>query len=341
MTTGRASEEVARSGASKPRALVIGAGAVGQPYALHLAKGGCDVTFFLKPSHVDEVADGIAVHRLRRRGPLTERLTDLHVITTVDEVAAAEWDQVWIAVSTPAMRDELLADVLGAIGDATVIVLQQDRGNNDFIGTLVAPEQVVAAEIAVISFQSPLPGRPGPKGIAYYRPSAVATDICGPEDRVRPLADALRRGGMPVRHVDDVDTTTAVRAGAVYCMIATLESHDWKFAGLATSAELRRGLAATRQSLAITAALQPGALPRGSSLAFHLGLWRIVLPVFYALRSWIFPFDIEVYLKYHFSKVGSQVRYAIDDQLIQGTRLGLPVEQLRSLRDALGEAPQH
>ena len=317
------------------RTLVIGAGAVGQCYGLYLAKGGCQVTFFVKPNHAEELADGITVHRLRRRHTDTDHLTDFEVITTVDQVAATDWDDVWIAVSTPAMRDESVARVLAAVGRATVIVLQQDRGNNDFISTLVDPSQVVAAEIAVISFNSPLPDRPGPPGTAYFRPSYMRTDICGPHDRVQPLIEALREGGMPARCVKDVATTTAFRSGVVYCLIATVETHDWSIAGLGKSDELRRGLAAARESLAIASALHPGAVPRGASLVFRQPLWRLLLPLVVPFQRWAFPFDIEVYLKYHFSKVGLQVRFAIDDQLAQGEQLDMPVEELRALRAAL------
>ena len=320
---------------SRPRALIVGAGAIGQSYAIHLARGGCDVTFFVKEKHVAAVSDGITVHLLGRRSTVTERLTDVNVVTTVAQVAATKWDHVWLAISTPAMRDEIIAEVLGAVGGATVVVLQQDRGNNEFIATLVPPAQVVAAEIAVISFSSPLPGRTGPEGIASYRPPKMATAICGIEDRVRPLIDVLEKGGMPARQVDDVKRTTALRAGVVYCLIATVETHAWSLAGLANSDELRRGLAAARESLAIASALEPGAVPRSSSLALRPSLWRLLLPLLRPLLPRIFPFDIEVYLEYHFSKVGEQVRFAIDDQLQHGAQLGLPVEQLKSLRAAL------
>ena len=46
----------------------------------------------------------------------------------------------------------------------------------------------------------------------------------------------------------------------------------------------------------------------------------------------LMPFDLDVYLKYHFSKVRDQTRLLIDQYITDGEAVGMPTEELRKLR---------
>ena len=50
------------------------------------------------------------------------------------------------------------------------------------------------------------------------------------------------------------------------------------------------------------------------------------------------PFDLEIYLRYHFTKVGDQTRALMRQFIADGERLGRPTGALRTLyADAFGE----
>ena len=48
------------------RALIVGAGAVGQVFGHHLAKAGAEVSFLVKPKYVAECERGFMLYKLPR-----------------------------------------------------------------------------------------------------------------------------------------------------------------------------------------------------------------------------------------------------------------------------------
>lgn len=312
--------------------LVVGAGAVGQVYGLHLQRAGHELSFFVKEKYAAGLRDGLTLHRLARRGHVTESMTGFGIVSRVEDVAAARWDQVWLALSSDALRGELAINLLRAVGDATVVCLQPDIGDGDRVRNIVPPVQVVQGMIPFISFQSPLPGRPGPDGMAFYLPPLMPTMLAGEKNRVDAIILALRRGGMRAKCVRDFSRATAATTAMFQSLVATLESSQWNLAGLGSSAALAPGLAAAREAVAAVAA-ETGAGTASLRPMLSPFTWRLLLPV--VLR--IFPFDIEVYMRYHFSKVGVQTRLMLDSYIALGAAHRLPTPALTALRRALPE----
>lgn len=309
--------------------LVVGAGAVGQVYALHLAKAGHRISFFVKEKYRAELRGGLALHRLGRR-TATEKLAGYGIVTSPAEVAAGRWDQVWLALSSDALRGELAGSVLAAVGKATVVCLQPDIGDAERVRRQVPPAQVVQGMIPFISFQSPLPGREGPAGMAYYLPPLSTTMLAGEASRTDAVCTALRAGGLRAKRVADFARATAATTAMFQCLIATLESNGWDLSGLPRSAVLPRGLAAAREALAAVGA-ETGAKILPMRPLLHPLPWRLVMPLVPA----VFPFDIEVYLKYHFSKVGVQTRLMLESYIALCEKHALPAPSLRELRAGL------
>jgi len=320
------------------KALIVGAGAVGQVYALGLARAGVDVSFFVKKKHAGELRKGIVLHRLYRRRHETGRLEKFGVVTSVDEVSATRWDQIWLAISSDALRGELAAGVLRAAGDATVIVLQADLYNAEYVRGIVPRGQVVEAEIPFISFTSPLPGREGPAGMAVYMPPLLPTPLAGADGRVGPVMDVLRKGGMRARQVNGIALTVIAGAGLGYSILGMLDANRWDLHGLPRNGSgMKAGLAAAREGMAIGEAEAGIRLPAAARLFLQPAVWRAIVPVL----PYLFPFDIEVYLRVHFTKVGHQVRWVLDTYIEMGEKRGLPVQALRALRGSMQPLPVH
>ena len=106
--------------------LIVGAGAVGVVYGWHLKQAGHHVVFYTKAKYLDEVRAGLNLHRIGRRHSTEQHWSRPACTASSDDVRAANWDQVWLTVSSDAVRSPSMTPLLAAVGNATVICLQPD-----------------------------------------------------------------------------------------------------------------------------------------------------------------------------------------------------------------------
>lgn len=310
--------------------LMIGAGAVGVTYGRHIQRSGAKLTFFVKPKYVEEVRQGILVYPLKRRerwsAPL--ELDDFDVVSTVDEVAAGRWDQVWLAISSPALRGGWLAPILDAAPDATVVMLQPGLLDRAFMLELVPEERLVAGLINLVAYHAPLPGQTlDVPGYAYWLPPLSSTPFQG--ERALQIMQTLKGGHMPASVRDDVTDRTVFGSAVLLPHMAALECAGWKLNML--RGDLMRLAARASQEATAVAAKVHGARP---------GLLNAVARPFFTcpisfLAPSVVPFDLEVYLRYHFEKVGSQTDAAIETAIEQGALHEVPTMALRALQSRL------
>src|SRR5437764_6731662 len=121
------------------KALVVGAGAVGQVFGYHLAQGGADVSFYVKPKYVEECKRGFTLYHL----PHVEPLRFAAPIVT----EAIVCDQIYITVSSTALRSGALDDLLRATGDATIVRLTPGLGDRAYCAARVAEARLVDGSI--------------------------------------------------------------------------------------------------------------------------------------------------------------------------------------------------
>lgn len=312
--------------------LVVGAGAVGQVYAWHLAQAGHEVSFFIKAKYAEALRPGTVLHRLGRLGARQQSFQGYGLVTDPAAVAAQSWDQVWLTLASDALRGELAGQVLDAVGKATVVCLQPDLEDADHVRRHVPPSQVVQGLITFISYQSPLPGKTGPEGIAYYLPPLAPGLFAGESARVRAVVQALRAGGLAAKEVPDFAQAAAGAPAILQPLIAALELNDWRLGSMAGSPALVLGLAAAREAMAV-AESEAGADTRLLKPLLRPLAWRLILP----LSRVALPLDLETYLHYHFAKVGVQTRLMLDSYIRLGQRHGLATEALQRLRSRLPE----
>ena len=312
--------------------LVVGAGAVGQVYALYLAKAGHQLSFFVKEKYVNNLKQGLTLHHLSRFSHRTQQFSDYGVISDVADIAAKNWQQVWLALPSDALRGESVASILAAVGDATVVCLQPDINDGDRVRRIVPATQVVQGMIPFISFQSPLPKQEGLEGLAYFLPPLVPTLLAGEQERVQAVYRALEDGGLRARIVPDFVKATAINTALFQSLIATLESNDWQLNSLPSSPQLKQGLKAAQQAVAVVAA-KSGASTISLMPLFKPLTWKLLLPI----ARHLFPFNLEVYLQYHFSKVGVQTRLMLESYMQLGEELNLPTSAIATLRKNLPE----
>ncbi len=313
------------------KALLVGAGAVGQVYARHLALAGVDVSFLVKPKHAEEARRGFTMYPLRKRDrydPVELRVKQ--VLTSLDEAGAARWDQVWLCLPTDAIEAEgYLSSLAAAIGEATLVYLQPGGHVPARMRAHFAEARLVAGAIGMVSYYAPLGDEEVPKpGVAYAFPLGSKTQFSGA--RAHEAADPLRRGGCPAKVVRDARVMLSKTGAIIQPFVVSLEGAGWRFAALSKSALLPIALRAMRQTLPIAAALGGYRAP-AARLLIRPFVARIALKI----APFLATFDFERYLQVHFSKVGAQTRLLLPSYVSEGKRLGLPADAVTQLAEAV------
>lgn len=316
------------------RVLVVGAGAVGQVYGRHLSLGGCEVGFLVKPKYRRACEAGFDMYALNTSRDWSRahtRLEGLEVLCEHDEVAAKPWDQVWLCMSSPALRSGFLDALLPTLGSATVVTFQPGLLDRAWLLERIPAQRLITGMIPFIAWQAPLPGeRLEPTGIMYWLPPLSPTPLSGPADAVSAAVSALRAGGMGARTVADVSASAAPAAALFNVLMAALEIAGWRFEAFRKGDHADMAAAAARQSIAIAGAYhgQPAGPARWVARPWLMRLATRLAPA-------LMPFDIETYLEYHFTKVGDQTRQSVDTWIAEGNQRGLHVDALQALRTAL------
>jgi hypothetical protein len=326
------------------RVLIVGAGAVGQVYGHLLARGGAEVSVYVRPRREAEARAGYSVTRLSLLGRrTTSRFVPRAVYTSPASLRGARFDQAWICVPTDAVGE--LAEALAALGDTPLVNFVPGLDGVARLAKLAPGAIIAEGFIGLISWFAPLEGSDDPReaatppGVAFLEPPPTPSGV-GPSRRsvgsarvALAAVTALRAGGGHARFADDPEAGGAVSTSILLPLIGVLEAAGWRLAHLgepewaelaaqvvgeaATVAALRAGIAAPPVALA----LRPGLLALAARLA--------------PLAS---PFDLETYLRVHFTKVGAQTRLLLGEMAKNAAEAGRPHAGLDELAARLDAA---
>jgi 2-dehydropantoate 2-reductase len=320
-------------------ALIVGAGAVGQVYGRHLALGGAHVYYFVREKYAEECRRGFAFYPLNRRKPraaaVRMSVAPGDILTSVDEVKAIRFDQVYLCVASHQLHGPWLGELVAAIGDATVVSLQPGREDRDVILRVVPVDRLVAGMITVISYHAPLPGETVPEpGMAYWFPPLQPAPFSGPVERTRAVVGALRAGKQPATIKRDVPAMVIFPSALLMVLLTALERARWSFRELKAGAVLPSVRPAVAEAFAIIQAEHGTRAPRLLGMITRpFWLRRII-----TLARWVLPLDAETYFRVHFTKVNEQTRMFMRAYIEQGAKLGTPTNALRALEEGVTAA---
>jgi hypothetical protein len=314
----------------KPRILLVGAGAIGQVFGWHLQAAGCEITFLVKPKYAEEARRGFTLYKLGvfDKDPQPREFSGFGVLTSVEEVAAERWDQVWLCVSSTALRaGDWVKELVRATGTATWVMLQPGIDDRDWLLQWLEPGQLVTGMVPFLSFHAPLsPQEPVPSpGMAFWLPPMSRGLFSGPEDRLQAVIRALRAGGYPAHRIADVTRSSAIPTALLMSFVDGLESAGWSFTRFLEPESVERVRQVAGEAVRIAAwRMQQRAPP----MAPLLRPWLFDLIV--SLGSWMAPFSLETYLRVHFTKVADQTRWMMRQYIELGSKAGLPVAALQA-----------
>lgn len=307
----------------KTRALIVGAGAVGQVYGGALAHGGYEVGCLVKPRYAREARAGFTL--LPVQGDPWS-WTPSVVLDAPVEVARVRWDQIWLCVSSTALRGPWLAELLAAAPEAVIVGMQPGLTDGAWLLEQVGPERLVSGLIGFSAWTAPLPGQQGPTGLGYWTPPLLKSRFSGPAPVTGELVDALRRGGLPAALSSDADRDGALGSAILLTTIAALEIAGWTFPAWRRDPISQVGAAAAREALSIAGAHH--GVP-----VWHVQMIvrRRLLSLALRVASAASPMSLETFFRVHFSKVGDQTRAALDTWIAAGRAHGLATEALVAL----------
>lgn len=331
----RAVDEKGRATRAPIRILMVGAGAVGQVFGVSLQRGGALVDYLVRPKYVEELREGVTLYKItgkRTREPVPHMPDGVYGSAAALE--EARYDQVWLCISTAAL-DKALQDeqsdivaLLKHLHGASVVVLQPGADVRDRVAAYVPDRQIVDGGIAMVAYQAPLvDGEVDEPGIAYQ----LAPSPFEGRD-AETIVALLKAGGCPAEVKEGTRKFGALASATLMPVIAALEGAGWKIAGMRHDGWAQLAARGGKEARAITEARL------GASTPMMMGC--IGAPAL-TLATYIAPavarFDMEVYLRYHFSKVRDQTKLLIARFIEDGGRHDLPTDALRELRDRVFE----
>jgi hypothetical protein len=164
--------------------------------------------------------------------------------------------------------------------------------------THVPEQRLVFGMIGIVSFQAPLPGDTLEPGIAYVT-SALSPTMFEGKDAAR-AAQALAGGGCAARVKENLDAILALGSALLMPQVLGLEMSGWsleahrrKTLKLASRAGQEAQQAVKAQMKLRSGVLSAALVTQIAGLACIFGTLFV-------------PFDLEAYLKLHFSKVRMQ-----------------------------------
>lgn len=302
------------------KALVVGAGAVGQVFALHLVRAGVEVTFAVR---APEKVHPTVVTRLGWFGRTWRHEVSVRAVSSVDEA----FDVAFITVPSDALQGEWMASVIARLGNAIVVGLQpglEDRARLVKLG--VHEERLVRGLISLVSFATPLSANDElPPGYAYWLPPLSPFAFDGPTSLVETVVTTLKRGDMPAVHRPGLEEGVIFFTAALLVTVRALERHGWSLHALADDPSL--SVAASAQALAIVARRLERKTPIGPKLTTQPWLLALAAPIV----PLVVPFDFETYARVHFTKVAPQSRLLLGELVTEGRSFGLPVDALENI----------
>ncbi len=318
--------------------LIVGAGATGTVFGAALARAGCDITFHVREHHRERLAAGINLYHQGYFAIREQRISGYGVTTDLQEVAAGHWDQVWFTTPSDALRGEWLPPFLAACGQATLVVLQPDPEDIEYVRQHgAAGHRIVQGIIQFSAWQSPQPHEPADQqGITCLLPPGPHALFDEENASGATIAATLRRGGLNSGTRKDLAAYAARMSATMIPLVAGLELAGWQLDRYARHDVLDLAMAAAREAVAAECARFSVAVPLGFRALLNRAAGRAVLHVL----PWVPGFNAEQFLRWHFGKVDRQTRQMLETYERHARQNGLPCDSLARLRGAL-PPPRH
>ncbi len=325
------------------KVLIVGCGAVGQVYGLFLQKAGVTLGYLDRLEKADvlkEVLDhaGLPVYqvsRAHRRDPVPHRLEHYQVLSDAAESQRFQPDQVWFTVPSQVYYSDWFKEFVQKVPAEQVVCFAPEGARPEFFPPLDGgKERLVFAGTTFMAWQGSLDGGGGRvEGVNFWRPP-LAIPLAGPEAACREVGQMLKKAGFRFTIGKPDSHAQAATTALMTAFTVGLELSGWSLRSFRSSpCLLRQAAGAAREAVL-------GQLPGAGALQKALLGVKVLTAAFYLaalVLPHLFPFDVEKYLKFHYTKTREQTLTLLELFEKDGTGRGLPIDKIQTLRQAMLE----
>ncbi len=291
------------------RALILGAGALGQVFGAALSRGGAEVRYWVRPGSARARLTSLRVRTLG--GPLARRAVPAPD-TDLGQALARGPELVLLALPSDGLSPALCARLLEGSGDATLVGLQP--GLDDRAHLAAAGSRLLWGLPALVAWSAP---EADGETTTCWQPPLSRLCFAGVRARREPLLACLRRGGLRVRGAEQLPEDAGCVAAWLEVLVAGLACASWQPEQLAASPLLAEVARAGREAVKLAARQAGCRPPLGLRLLGPAALRPLLL-----LAPRLAPFPLAAYFRRHYGKLGAQT----GAQLATLLRLAAPGE---------------
>jgi ketopantoate reductase len=320
------------------KVLIVGCGAVGQVYGLALQKAGVTLGLLDQPANAKKLNQareqgGLPLFQIshkHRKDPIRYRLKDYQVIADAVESRHFEPDQIWFTTPSQVYYSDWLHDFLQHVPSKRVVCFAPEGSRPEFFTERMG-DQVIFGGTTFMAWQGDLGGGGGrPEGVNFWRPP-LGIPLAGNQDACREVAQLLRQAGFRVMIGKPDSHSQALATAVMTAFVAGLELSGWSLRAYRKSSWLRCAAVACGEAVI-------GQLPKASALTRALLSSPVLSACFFLaalLLPLLFPFDLEKYLKFHYTKTREQTILLLNVFMKDGIGCGIPITNIQSLLNGL------
>ena len=267
-----------------------------------------------------------------RSNPIPFLLKDYQVIADAEESRRFEPDQILFTTPSQVYYSDWFHAFLRQVPSRRVVCFTPEGSRPEFLREQ-SGDRVLFGGTTFMAWQGDLGGGGGwPEGINFYR-SPLGILLAGSPEACREVARLLEQAGYRVMIGKPGSHSQASMTAAMTAFTAGLELAGWSLKAYRNSPWLRGAAAACHE--AILGQVHPsGVLTRialsGPLLSACFFLVTLVLPL-------LFPFDVENYLKFHYTKTRDQTFVLLNVFIKDSLAVGVPAADLQGLLAGLME----
>ena len=324
------------------KVIIVGCGAIGQVFGLHLQKAGVELGCYDRPAVTEKLKGALAqggmllyqVSRSHRREPLTHRLANYQVLTDVAECQQFKPDVIWFTVPSPVYHSEWFGEFLQKVPSERVVCFAPEGGRPELIPDNTNQDRMVFAGITFMAWQADLEENRGrPEGVYFWRPP-LGIPLTGTKTACRAVVQLLKQAGFRATMGKPGSPAQGAVTAVMTAFVAGLELSGWTLRGFRNSPWLQRAARASREG--VLSQLTRAGIFTKTMLGILCS--RVIFSIVTRLLPLLFPFNLEKYLKFHYTKTREQSLTLLDVFAQDGKRRGLPVENIQLLLQALRDS---
>ncbi len=322
------------------KVLIVGCGAVGQVYGLFLQRAGVTLGYLDQPAKVEELKEALEhaglpvyqVTRAHRRDPIPHRLEHYQVMADMAESQRFQPDQIWFTVPSQVYYSGWFKEFVQQVPSEQVVCFAPEGARPEFFPQDGGKERLVFAGTTFMAWQGSLEGGGGrPEGVNFCI-SPLGIPLAGPEKACREVGQVLKKAGFRFTIGKPDSHAQAATTALMTAFTVGLELAGWSLGAFRRSPRLLRQAAGAAREAVL------GQLPEANAITKALLQVPVLTAAFYLVAlvlPLLFPFDVEKYLQFHYTKTREQSLTLLELFEKDGISCGLPVENIQALRQGM------